>query len=114
VDTRTGRAQTAKSSGQDGEHRCEGERQVPSNSTRGHFPSGAKPSNIRRNLPQLYKPRWRIDPAIAAATRRSCLPPIGSSDRAILRGTEWYIIKSNLIAEVFVPTTATQRAATAN
>jgi hypothetical protein len=71
VDTRTGRAQTAKSSGQDGEHRCEGERQVPSNSTRGHFPSGAKPSNIRRNLPQLYKPRWRIDPAIAAATRRS-------------------------------------------
>jgi hypothetical protein len=58
-----------------------------------------------RKFRQIYKPTWRIDHTIArgdeVVSEWSCAySPVGSDDRVIFRGTEWYVIKSSLIAEV--------------
>ncbi len=58
-----------------------------------------------RKYAQVYRPVWRIDHAIAqgdeVVSEWSCAyTPRGGQHRMMFRGTEWYLFKSSLIAEV--------------
>lgn len=58
-----------------------------------------------RKFKQVYSPHWRIDHTIAsggeAVSEWSCAYTLPSNgDRKMFRGTEWYVIRTNRIAEV--------------
>ena len=58
-----------------------------------------------RKYQQVYKPIWRIDHTIAngdeVVSEWSCsYVPEGKDYRVMFRGSEWYVIKSGLIAEI--------------
>jgi hypothetical protein len=58
-----------------------------------------------RKFQEVYKPVWRIDHTIAngdeVVSEWSCAyVPRGKDHRMMFRGTEWYVMRSGLIAEV--------------
>ncbi len=62
-------------------------------------------ANYWRKFQQVYKPQWKIDHTIASGdevvSEWSCSYTLPSSgDRMIFRGTEWYVMRDQRIAEV--------------